>query len=395
MDNQKKQLIQNSGKEIYDNINIPAELDDIVRKTIASRDKESIDRQYRESHSRTSDILKYIGAVAAVIIISIIVGLNSSESFAKEMSEVPVLGSVAKAFTVRNYSVKKEANVINEDKFQEEPVKDSQTPEISPVAVSGNDVSEEETTEAVMVSDNDISGNSQQEQPKVTISGNDIIVVEGEEKKVVDTLTPPMEPVSVSSNDVYEQSLAVNDFVVDINKKIDNYVQKFISDETDRFEAYKAAFFESGGTEKEWDNRKFDIAVDYQLKYQRGAVVSFVITATEDWRGAYGERSFYNLDLLNGKEVVLSDLLGHNYIETANVQIVRQMKERVKQNPDFIYWGVTDEGASQGFDGFTTVDAGTHFYINEVGNPVICFDKYEIAPGFMGEQEFEIIVTRK
>lgn len=40
--------------------------------------------------------------------------------------------------------------------------------------------------------------------------------------------------------------------------------------------------------------------------------------------------------------------------------------------------------------GFTTVDENTKFYLNEKGKPVICFAKYEIAPGFMGDQEFVI-----
>lgn len=31
------------------------------------------------------------------------------------------------------------------------------------------------------------------------------------------------------------------------------------------------------------------------------------------------------------------------------------------------------------------------FYINEAGNLVIVFEKYEVAPGFMGQQEFEIV----
>ena len=29
------------------------------------------------------------------------------------------------------------------------------------------------------------------------------------------------------------------------------------------------------------------------------------------------------------------------------------------------------------------------FYINEAGNPVLIFEKYEIAPGYMGQPEFE------
>ena len=118
-----------------------------------------------------------------------------------------------------------------------------------------------------------------------------------------------------------------------------------------------------------------------------------MITATENWCAAYGEKTFYNLDLLNGKNVVLSDLLGNNYVEVANVQIIRQMKDRVIENPDYVYWGITDEGAVQGFDGFISVDENTKFYINSAGNPVIVFGKYEVGPGFMGEQEFEIIVS--
>lgn len=48
--------------------------------------------------------------------------------------------------------------------------------------------------------------------------------------------------MTVSGNDVYTQSVTVNDFSSDINKKIDSYIQKYISDETERFEEYKTAF---------------------------------------------------------------------------------------------------------------------------------------------------------
>ena len=34
--------------------------------------------------------------------------------------------------------------------------------------------------------------------------------------------------------------------------------------------------------------------------------------------------------------------------------------------------------------------ADTPFYINEKGNPVVVFEKYEIAPGALGRPEFEI-----
>ena len=41
-------------------------------------------------------------------------------------------------------------------------------------------------------------------------------------------------------------------------------------------------------------------------------------------------------------------------------------------------------------EGFQSVDENTKFYINKDGNPVVCFEKYEVAPGYMGFQEFEI-----
>lgn len=397
MDDKKKQELQSRGKEIYDSILIPPELEDIVKKTIESKDRESIDKQYKESHSTISEIMKYIGAAAAVIILSIIIGLNSSETFAKEMSEVPVLGSVAKVFTVRNYTVKKENLTVNADIPNVELETQPQVQEEIPSTVSGNEVQEEiipaeNTVSDNSVSDNNISENENNSKTKVTVSGNDIISVTDGEAEVIDTLTNPSSPMTVSGNEVYVHAASVSDFSIDINKKIENYVQKYISDETERFEEYKKAFFETGGTEAEWNDRKFDIDVSYEVKSQRGAVVSFVITATENWCAASGEKTCYNLDLLNGKNVLLSDLLGPDYAQVANIQIVRQMKERAEANPNYVYWGVTDEGATQGIEGFTTVDANTKFYINAAGNPVILFDKYEVGPGSMGEQEFEIIV---
>lgn len=79
----------------------------------------------------------------------------------------------------------------------------------------------------------------------------------------------------------------------------------------------------------------------------------------------------------------LEELLGKDYIQRANTGIREQMAERVKENSDNMYFK-PDEG------GFQTIDEHTKFYINGNKNPVIVFDKYEIAPGSMGMQEFEI-----
>lgn len=360
MDNQKKQKLQDSAKEIYDSIIIPPELSDIVNKSIKAVDKEVIDMQYKNSYSGVSTFMKYFGAVAAVIFISIFIGLNSSESFAKEMGEVPVLGSVARVFTVRKYELEKK-----ELTKEEEPIQETVEPKIenNPMTVSGNDEQKEQES----VSANDVSANNGIIGTKVTISGNDIVTLNGNDKEIVDTLNPPAGTVTVSGNAAYEQALSASDFGVEINKRVESYVQNYAADGRD---------------------------VSYEIKFQRGAVVSFVVTAVQQGDIEYEERNFYNLDLLNGKNVVLSDLLGNNYASVANVQIVRQMEERVRENPEYVYWGVAGEGVAQGFDGFSSVDEDTEFYINAAGNAVIVFDKNIVAPGFMGVQEFEMVVAR-
>lgn len=117
-------------------------------------------------------------------------------------------------------------------------------------------------------------------------------------------------------------------------------------------------------------------------------MVSFVITSNENWASAYTYQYFYNLDLENNKEITLEDLLGENYIEIANNSILKQMEERQEKDSNISYFSV-DMG------GFTSIEKDTNFYINEENHPVIVFEKYEIAPGAMGIQEFEIVAMEE
>ncbi|WP_322020199.1 RsiV family protein [Clostridium butyricum] len=41
-------------------------------------------------------------------------------------------------------------------------------------------------------------------------------------------------------------------------------------------------------------------------------------------------------------------------------------------------------------DSFDKIKENQDFYINNDGNLVICFDEYEVAPGYMGTLEFII-----
>ncbi|MPN16696.1 Anti-sigma-V factor RsiV [bioreactor metagenome] len=91
---------------------------------------------------------------------------------------------------------------------------------------------------------------------------------------------------------------------------------------------------------------------------------------------------YYNYDLTTSQPLTLRDMLGSDYIDIANKQIKEKIAERAK-NPDNMYW-------SENEGGFTSIRDTQQFYVNKKGNPVIIFNKYEIAPGYMGIQEFEI-----
>jgi hypothetical protein len=187
-----------------------------------------------------------------------------------------------------------------------------------------------------------------------------------------------------------EKQVEREQFVTDVNKEIEQIIDEYVASAKKSIEEYKQAFIKTGGTEEEWNQKNIDIKADYDVKYETEEYLSLVLTADESWCAAYGKRYFYNLDLKKNTQITLKDVLGEDYVPVSNEIIISQMKKRVQENTDYIYWGIAGEGFAD-MEGFTSVDQDTNFYINEKGNPVICFDKYEVAPGFMGMQEFEII----
>lgn len=171
-------------------------------------------------------------------------------------------------------------------------------------------------------------------------------------------------------------------FEKQINQEIYDRCEAWAKEAVARAEEYRKAFLETGGTEEEWKAHNIQIKVGYELKAQTEDTLSFVVRGTENWTTAYSQALYYNLDLKNHKMLTLKDLLGEDYKQKADDSIQAQIKEKEAQT------GVTFFTPEEG--GFTGITEDTSFYINEQGNPVIVFEKYEIAPGAAGEVEFEI-----
>ena len=163
-----------------------------------------------------------------------------------------------------------------------------------------------------------------------------------------------------------------------VSEEIQKRVDAKIAEGEEIIADYKEAFLATGGTEEQWAEKDNTISVTYDIKSQTDTTVSFVIDSYVSIANAYQEQVYYNLDLAEGRELTLEDVLGEDWVSLCNDVISAEIAE----HPDDFF------DTSMG--GFTTVDETTSFYINEAGNPVVVFPEYTIAPGAMGVQEFEI-----
>ena len=307
-----------NGKRTYEQIEIPKELEETVNRAVHSVDKRKSAARYRRR--RMAHMVRNIGVAAAAVLLCMTVGVNTNEVLAKELGQLPVIGSLVRVLTITSYHEEDGSHDITVN-----------VPEIEVEKPEGTAAAEEDGGTGGM-----------------------------------------------SDADIEEA----------VNAQIQEIVDTHVAQAKEKFAEYKDAFFATGGTEEEWGDRTMDINVDYEVKYQEGSVLSLVLTTSEVWVAAQELRYYYNIDVAQNRELTLKDLLGEDYVNIANESIIRQMNERAAADENLVYWGVTENESS--IDGFVTVDENTDFYINADGNPVVCFGEYEVAPGFMGIQEFEI-----
>lgn len=99
---------------------------------------------------------------------------------------------------------------------------------------------------------------------------------------------------------------------------------------------------------------------------------------------SYSEYTYDTVDKKNELLITLPSLFkDDSYLNLINENIKEQMRRQMDRDPDKFYW-LDDEM------GFKTIAKDQSFYINDKGKLVIVFNKYEVAPGYMGVCEFTI-----
>ena len=281
--------ILKKAKKAYNSIEIPQELDYVVSR--------AIHKNKLQKGNNFRIWIKGATATLATTFALFVVLLNTNESFAKAMEEVPVIGSLAEVFTVREYKEENDTDLIKA------------------------------------------------KIPSIKNTGNE-------------------------------------DLEDRINYEISSKINEVLDEARMRAEEYKEAVLATGGTMEDYIPTK--INVDYKITYQDDNIISFVITKSESSASAYQEQYFYNVDIENGKEINFRDVLGEDYKEIVDEEVKKQIKERMEENKDSSYF-TEEEGGFSGIE-----DEYQDFYIDENKKVTVVFQKYEIAPGYMGIQNFEI-----
>ncbi len=177
---------------------------------------------------------------------------------------------------------------------------------------------------------------------------------------------------------------------------VTNQDGEVLSDETDELNQEVKKY--AGGIIKSYqsdvasieDGENGNEAVDssYQVVTDNDRLFALRIDTSIVMAGSNQYTKIYNVDKKTGNTITLNDLFqkDSDYLDRISEEIEKQMKENMEKDSNLQYFLDKDvDGYS--FDG---IKNDVNFYVNKDGKLTIVFDKYEVAPGYMGIVEFTI-----
>ena len=272
----------NKFRNEYENIEIPDELEFLVRTTIKEQEK----KMKRKNIINKSVIA---AAVAGVVFVG---SINLSSEISYALSEVPVLGSIVRVLTFKTFELK-------DNNFDAE----LKTP-----------------------------------------------AIEGLDSKL---------------------EAMLNEKYLDENQKLYDDFMKEI-DELKKADMDEAHMGIASGYEVKTDTDKLLVIGRYVVNTAGSSSTTI---------------KYDTIDKQNKLLITLPSLFKDEaYIDIISENIKAQMKEQMKDESN-VYW-LEDE--MMGDENFSKIDKNQSFYITKDNQLVIAFDKYEVAPGYMGNPEFII-----
>lgn len=243
---------------------------------------------------------RIVGWAAAAAVIALVVVPNTSATAAYAMEQIPILGSVIRAVTIRNYQYESE----------------------------------------------DYSADIQEVKLE---QGNGETAVGTEEDRL-------------------EGSIQT------INESIEEMTDRLVA----RFEE-----------QVEQGEGHSSIYADHEVVTNTDTWFTLRIDVTEIAASGFQYQYYYHIDKTTGEIASLKNLFkeGADYITPISENIKKQMREEVRADESKMYWIDSEDEIIEDFE---TIKEDQNFYLNEEGQIVICFDEYEVAPGYMGLVEFAV-----
>lgn len=160
-----------------------------------------------------------------------------------------------------------------------------------------------------------------------------------------------------------------------LNRQIEEYTNQII-------QAYEQDVLTGSENSRESLNLDYSIVTNNDRLFSLRFDTSVVMAGSAHWI------KIYNLDKTTGELLTLKDLFteGNDYITVLSDSIKRQMAAQMAEDEDVSYF----YGSNSGNLSFEEIAPEENFYISESGKLTLVFDKYQVAPGYMGSVEFTI-----
>lgn len=172
-----------------------------------------------------------------------------------------------------------------------------------------------------------------------------------------------------------EEDSNMKDAAQQVNKTVKEYTDEVIRQYEKDVEATNGQ-----GTE--------NVTTDYEVVTDNDTLFSLRVNTTVALNTSGVTIKIYHIDKKTGKMIALPDLFQENvdYKKILTDEVLKQIKEQMAKDENVTYF-VDDDATKWKWQGITD-DA--NFYFNKDGCLTMVFDKYEIAPGYMGVCEFTI-----
>ena len=138
----------------------------------------------------------------------------------------------------------------------------------------------------------------------------------------------------------------------------------------------------------------FMTSLNFSVVTDTESVITLAVENVTTGASSYTTQSYFNFDK-GARELMHMDdyfIAGTKAAEILKNEIERQMNAQMEADSEVVYW-INEEDSEVELnwdDVLATVGNNNGYYIDENGDLVITFAKYEVAPGAMGNPKFVI-----